>query len=182
MIPVLLALAAAGAPDPEAPFGLRMGQPVAEGAQSFKPGWYSVPHPPRDEPDLVKAAVEAFPETGICVVQGVSAEIGDDADGARTRAAIDAVAQRLSATYGAPQKLDACSGFACAPEDWTQDLQTGDRRYGYRWSMHAAPAHGVREASVVAVAHAARRAAFLVQWDSGDLTGCRRAQLEAGED
>ena len=38
----------------------------------FKPGWYRWRLRPRPDPRFAKVAVEAFGETGVCVVQGVS--------------------------------------------------------------------------------------------------------------
>ena len=81
------------------------------------------------------------------------------------------------AVDGQPQKLDSCQGGACVADLWGEDLQTGDRRYGYRWEMHDAGDHAVREVSVVAVAHSVSSYVFLAQFDSGDLTRCRANEL-----
>jgi hypothetical protein len=169
---------AAAAVDPEAPFGIAMGAPASRipGATLFKPGWYAVGRPPRPEPGFVKAAVEAFPETGVCVVQGVGPVIDHDPEGSRIRAAVDDVANRFSASFGQPEKVDSCDSLICAPEFWGQDMQTGDRRYGYRWTLHGQPAHGAREISIIAVAHSASAFVYLVQYDSEKLSACRAAE------
>ncbi|MEI9889635.1 MAG: hypothetical protein WDN45_02445 [Caulobacteraceae bacterium] len=83
----------------------------------------------------------------------MSPEIVGDPTGAKVRLAMDRLADDFSAVYGQPLKLDSCKGGACVPDLWGEDLQTGDRRYGYRWEMHEGPAHAVREVSVIAVAH-----------------------------
>jgi hypothetical protein len=174
-----LALAAPPA-DSHAAFGVRMGSPVRAlpGAKEFKPGWYRLTALPKPDSRFAQVAVEAFSDTGVCVVQAVSAEITGDPTGARIRAAIDRLADDFSAVYGAPQRLDSCSDAACAPELWGEDLQAGARRYGYRWEMHDAPDDGVREVSVVAMAHSVSSSVFLAQFDSGALTTCRTAELQ----
>ena len=164
--------------DSHAAFGVRMGSPVRalDGAKEFKPGWYRLPSPPQPDPRFTQVAVEAFGETGVCVVQAVSPEITDDPAGVKIRAAIDRLADDFSKVYGAPERLDSCSDSACAPELWGEDLQAGARRYGYRWSLHDAPNNGVREVSVVAMAHSVSSSVFLTQFDSGALTTCSMAE------
>jgi hypothetical protein len=147
------------------------------GAKAFKPGWYQLAAPPKPDPRFAKVAVEAFSDTGVCVVQAVSPEITGDPTGAKVRLAIDRLADDFSAVYGQPHKLDSCQGGACVADLWGEDLQTGDRRYGYRWEMHDSPVHAVREVSVIAVAHSVSSYVFLAQFDSGDLTGCRTNEL-----
>ena len=166
--------AAAPSSDGRDAFGIAMGAPIGKiaGARAFKPGWYRLAAPPRPDPRFDKVAVEAFARTGVCVVQAVGAEITDDPTGAKIRAAMDRLADDFSATYGQPQKLDLCKGGPCVPDLWGEDLQTGERRYGYRWTMHDAPAKGVREVSIVAVAHSVSRFVYLAQFDSGALTAC----------
>jgi hypothetical protein len=166
--------------DSHAAFGVRMGSPASAlpGAATFKPGWYRLAAPPRPDPRFVQVAVEAFGDTGVCVIQAVSPEITGDPTGARIRAAIDRLADDFSQVYGAPERLDSCSNAACAPELWGEDLQTGARRYGYRWEMHDAPDNGVREVSVVAMAHSVSSSVFLAQFDSGALSSCRTAELQ----
>jgi hypothetical protein len=166
--------------DGRSAFGIPMGASVRklDGAKAFKPGWYQLGAPPKSDPRFSQVAVEAFADTGVCVVQAVSPEITGDPTGVKIRSAIDRLADDFSRTYGAPLRLDACSNAACAPELWGEDLQAGARRYGYRWEMHDAPDKGVREASVVAVPHSVSSYVFLVQFDSGALTPCRTAELQ----
>jgi hypothetical protein len=177
---------AMGAPpaDGHAAFGVRMGSPVRAlpGARSFKPGWYQLAAPPRPDPRFAQVAVEAFGDTGVCMIQAVSPEVTGDPTGAKIRAAIDRLADDFSAVYGAPQRLDSCSDAACAPELWGEDLQAGARRYGYRWEMHDSPNDGVREVSVVAMAHSVSSSVFLAQFDSGALSSCRTAELQTLDD
>jgi hypothetical protein len=166
--------------DSHAAFGVRMGSPVRTlvGAKPFKPGWYQLQAPPAPDPRFAQVAVEAFGDTGVCVIQGVSPEITGDPNGVRIRAAIDRLADDFSKLYGAPERLDSCSNAACAPELWGEDLQTGARRYGYRWALHDAPDNGVREVSVVAMPHSVSSFVFLAQFDSGALSTCRTAELQ----
>jgi hypothetical protein len=170
--------------DGHAAFGVRMGAPVSAlaGATEFKPGWYRLPAAPRPDPRFAQVAVEAFGDTGVCVVQAVSPEIAGDPAGVKIRAAIDRLADDFSRVYGAPLRLDTCSDSACAPELWDEDLQAGARRYGYRWEMHDAPDNGVREVSVVATAHSVSSSVYLVQFDSGALTTCRAAELQTPDE
>jgi hypothetical protein len=160
-------------------FGVPMGGSVRrlEGATEFKPGWYQLAAPPRPDPRFTKVAVEAFSDTGVCVVQATSPEITGDPTGAKIRLAMDRLADDFSAVYGQPQKLDACQGGACVADLWGEDLQTGDRRYGYRWELHDSKTNEVREVSVIAVAHSVSSSVFLAQFDSGDLTRCRTNEL-----
>ena len=166
--------------DDRAAFGIAMGAPVRQlsGARPFKPGWYDVVAPPAPDPRFDRVAVEAFAGTGVCVVQGVSSLISRDADGARVRAAVDRLADDFSARYGQPLKLDACTGLTCAPDAWGEDVQTGDRRYGYRWDVRGGP---IRQVSVVVLAHSVSSFVYLVQYDSAELTGCRTEELHTPE-
>ena len=182
-----LALVAAPAASRAAPpadsrsaFGIPMGAPARalDGAKEFKPGWYNLASPPKPDPRFAQVAVEAFAETGVCVVQAVSPEIVGDPAGTKIRLAIDRLADDFSQSYGAPLRLDSCSEAACAPELWGEDLQTGARRYGYRWALHDAPDNGVREVSVVAMPHSVSSSVFLAQFDSGALTTCSTAELK----
>ena len=174
--------AAAPPSDGRDAFGIAMGSPIGKiaGAKAFKPGWYQVASPPRPDPRFAKVAVEAFARTGVCVVQAVSPEIAGDPNGIKIRAAIDRLADDFSSQYGQPQKLDLCSSGLCAPDLWGEDLQTGGRRYGYRWAMHDAADDGVREVSVVAVAHSVASFVYLVQFDSGALAACSANETGAG--
>ena len=178
----LLASPAPAAPpaDSHAAFGVRMGSPVRalSGATEFKPGWYQLATPPQPDPRFAQVAVEAFGDTGVCVVQAVSPEVTADPTGVKIRAAIDRLADDFSKVYGAPQRLDSCADAACAPELWGEDLQAGARRYGYRWALHDAPDNGVREVSVVAMAHSVSSSVLLAQFDSGALTTCQTAELK----
>jgi len=160
-------------------FGIPIGGSIGkvEGARMFKPGWYQLAAPPKPDPRFSKVAVEAFGDTGVCVIQAVSPEITGDPTGAKVRLAIDRLADDFSAVYGAPERLDSCKGGACAADLWGEDLQTGDRRYGYRWALHDSGVHAVREVSVIAVAHSVSSFVFLAQFDSGDLTGCRANEV-----
>jgi hypothetical protein len=182
----LLAPPALAAPpaDSHAAFGVRMGSPARalDGAKEFKPGWYRLAAAPQPDPRFAQVAVEAFGDTGVCVVQAVSPEITGDPTGVKIRAAIDRLADDFSKVYGAPQRLDSCSESACAPELWGEDLQAGARRYGYRWALHDAPDNGVREVSVVAMAHSVSSSVFLAQFDSGALTACRTAELQTPDE
>jgi hypothetical protein len=182
LAPPALTIKAWAAPpaDSHAVFGVRMGSPASAlpGATEFKPGWYRLAAPPQPDPRFAQVAVEAFADTGVCVVQAVSPEITGDPAGVKIRTAIDRLADDFSKVYGAPQRLDSCSDAACAPELWGEDLQAGARRYGYRWALHDAPENGVREVSVVALVHSVSSSVFLAQFDSGALTTCSIAELK----
>jgi hypothetical protein len=169
---------------PAALFGIALGAPLAAipGARPFKPGWYRVDPPPRPEQGLERAAVEAFADTGVCVIQGAGPAIRDDPDGAKARAAIDALAARISQRYGPAAKADDCSSLVCAPAFWAIDVETGERHYAYRWSPHADAAPGVWEISVFAVARSATVPGYVVQYDSPDVTACRDAENQTGDD
>jgi len=174
LLAVLIGVALAGqAHAAEGPFGIAMGAKVSAlpGAKAFKPGWYEVA-PPNPDRQFAKVAVEAFRATGVCVVQAVSPLIKDDGDGAKTRAAIDRLAALYAMDLGQPEKLNTCKSMICAPEFWTTDLLTGDRRYGYRWQLRGGPIPKVREVSVVAVAHSNASLTYLVEYQSDELTKC----------
>ncbi len=165
-------------PDPDAPFGIPMGAAARRipGATLFKPGWYAVDPPPKAEPGFRKVAVEAFPETGVCAVQGLGPSIAGDPDGAKTRAAIEQASQKFFDLYGQPERLDSCTSLLCTPEFWASDVQSGERHYGYRWSLHDKPVHGAREISIVATARGDGALSFILEYDSADLTHCRLAE------
>jgi hypothetical protein len=178
----LSSTAALAAPpaDGASAFGIPMGASVRklQGAKAFKPGWYRLAAPPKPDPRFAQVAVEAFADTGVCVVQAVGPEITGDPTGVAIRTAIDRLADDFSKVYGAPQRLDSCSNAACVAELWGEDLQAGARRYGYRWELHDAPENGVREVSVIASPHSVSSYVFLVQFDSGALSTCRTAELQ----
>ncbi len=182
----LLSLAtapAAAAPpsDGHQAFGIAMGAPLAKLPESkaFRPGWRQLASAPRPDPRFAKVAVEAFARTGVCVVQAVSPEIAGDPTGAKIRTAVDRLADDLSTVYGQPQKLDQCKGGPCALDLWGEDMQTGDRRYGYRWTMHDVADDGVREVSVVAVAHSVSSYVYLAEFHSGAVTACSAGEAGA---
>ncbi|HEY4029195.1 MAG TPA: hypothetical protein VGM25_02545 [Caulobacteraceae bacterium] len=162
-------------------FGITMGASVRklEGARVFKPGWYKVAAPPKPDPRFTQVAVEAFADTGVCVVQAVSPEVIGDPAGVKIRSTADRLADDFSRTYGAPERLDSCSNAACAADLWGEDMQAGARRYGYRWEMHDAPDKGVREASLVVIPHSVSSYVLLLQFDSGALTPCQMAERQA---
>jgi hypothetical protein len=157
------------------PFGIRMGAPVSklDGARRFKPGWYHVARPPLPDARFDGVAVEAFPATGVCVVQAISPVIGGDPEGVRIRAEVDRLAQAFSADFGQPEKLNTCSSMICAPEFWASDLLAGERRYGYRWRTHGEVIPHVREVSVVVLARSATAFTYLVEYQGDALTACQ---------
>ena len=173
-----LPLAAHAAPPVEGKqvLGIALGAKARDvpGAKQFKQGWYQVTPAPKPDDRFEKVAIEAFGKTGVCVVQGVGKMVRADADGAKIRAAVDKLADDFSNTYGQPEKLDVCTGLACAPEAWGEDMQLGDRRYGYRWEVRPGP---IRTVTVVAVAHSVSSFTYVVQFDSADLTACRAEEL-----
>jgi hypothetical protein len=175
---VSLPLAARAAPpvDGKEVLGIPLGAKARDvaGAKPFKEGWYQVTPAPKPDDRFEKVAIEAFGKTGVCVVQGVGKLIRGDADGAKIRAAIDKIADDFSSTYGQPEKLDVCSGLACAPAAWGEDVQLGDRRYGYRWEVRPGP---IRTVTIVAVAHSVSSFTYVVQFDSAELTPCRTEEL-----
>ncbi|MDB5458658.1 MAG: hypothetical protein JWO72_399 [Caulobacteraceae bacterium] len=181
-LPLLIAGAASGAMLATAcpaavpgPFGIRIGAPVSrlDGARRFKPGWYQVARPPLPDARFDKVAVEAFPATGVCVVQAVSPVIVSDPEGVGIRAEVDRLAQAFSADFGRPEKLNTCSSMICAPEFWASDLLAGERRYGYRWRTQGGAIPHVREVSVLAVARSATAFTYLVEYQGDALTACR---------
>jgi hypothetical protein len=178
-LPLITALAIAcavpaGAFAAEDPFGIPIGAPVSriEGARMFKPGWYHVARPPAPDPQFSAVAVEAFAPTGVCVVQAVSPLIKADPDGAKVRLAIERLVQAYSAALGQPDKLDTCKSLICAPELWSADMLTGDRRYGYRWRPRGGPLRRVREVSVIAIAHSTSSFTYMVEYQGDELTRC----------
>jgi hypothetical protein len=170
----LLGAVPAAALAAEDPFGIPIGAPVSkiEGAKPFKPGWYHVAKPASPDPRFAGVAVEAFAPTGVCVVQAVSPLIKTDPDGTKVRLAIEHLVQAYSETLGQPQKLDTCKSLICAPELWSADMLTGDRRYGYRWSPRGGALRRVREVSVIAIAHSTSSFTYMVEYQGDDLTRC----------
>jgi hypothetical protein len=174
-IALLLTALAVPARAADDPFGIPIGAPVSqiEGAKAFKPGWYRVARPPNPDPQFAAVAVEAFRPTGVCVVQAVSPLIKADPDGAKVRLAIEHLVQAYSATLGQPDKLDTCKSLICAPDLWSADMMTGDRRYGYRWRPRGGGAlRRVREVSVIAIAHSTSSFTYMVEYQGDDLTRC----------
>lgn len=122
----------------EGPFGFDMGQKIEEvvGAEKLdRPGFYSVSTPPKPHPDFELVALEAYPETGICMIRGVGRDILGDGAGASIRTKVDSLADALEGKYGEPKKVDFCRSnkIKCQSQFWMMTLDDNERVYGYSW-------------------------------------------------
>ena len=125
----------------DGPFGIAMGEPLAElgPVQVVAPGTYQVMAPVRPNNVLGTVIVAAFPNLGVCRIIGLSSRNEFDSSGSLARATTDQVAATLTQKYGQPTKgadcyasSDMCSGF------WTTEVYKGAASYYYNWKTPTA--------------------------------------------
>lgn len=121
----------------DGPFGYVMGQSIDRlGLEKMdRPGYYRTSTPPKPHDDFESVVIEAYPETGICLIRGVGKDIDGDGSGATVRGKVQELAEALATRYGEGKKLDNCSGgdVQCDSQFWMMTLEGGERYYGYEW-------------------------------------------------
>ena len=123
----------------DGPFGFDMGQSIDEVAGASKldtPGFYVVDSAPKAHPDFEAVVLEAYPDTGICMIRGIGRNIVGDGAGSAIRSKVDSLAKALETKYGEPEKGDVCiaNRIKCNPDFWMMTLDDNERMYGFRWS------------------------------------------------
>jgi hypothetical protein len=118
------------------PFGIAMGAPVSSVGPTTEmdaPGSYSVKSPPNPSADFPYVYVVAFPQTGICKIQGSGPDHEHDDLGSLVRSQADEVASALSTKYGRWTKTQDDCASECDSQYWAMSLADGNRRYAYEW-------------------------------------------------
>jgi hypothetical protein len=129
----------------DGPFGIAMGEPIADlGPITALPvaGLYEVLRPPETSPDLTSVAVVAFASTGVCEVAAESEPHPNDPMARLAKSEVDAVAAALVSKYGPGAKVEACSdgdGDGTCATALARKLSQRAARYGYVWDFSAHP-------------------------------------------
>ena len=126
----------------DGPFGIAMGEPLAElgPLTPVQPGVSQVVHPPRANDKLPTVAVVAFPNMGVCRILGGSDPYPFDQNGKLVRSLVDQLAATLTQKYGPPVKTDTCSASNDECQDfWTTVLRQKNAQYDYQWSADKSP-------------------------------------------
>jgi hypothetical protein len=150
-------LQAAPAVDHDGPFGIAMGEPLADlgPVQAVQPGAYLVLRPPRPNSEIEQVVVTAFPNLGVCRIQGLTSDNEFDNTGSLARSAADRLAEALKPKYGEPAKATECNGSEdeCA-NAWVQEVRQGAARYIYGWGTPG-PGWPANIGKVILTVHAA---------------------------
>ena len=126
----------------DGPFGIALGEPVADlgPVQDLGNGNYIVLHPPRSNPQIARVMVQAFPSTGVCNIDGTSDAFANDPNAVRAKQLVDDLASSLAVKYGAPtKKVDDCDDSAGGCDTFlTLKISQHAARYGYGWNFDGA--------------------------------------------
>lgn len=173
----------------DGPFGFEMGQPIDEvaGAEELDvPGLYRVESPPKPHSDFEVTVLEAYPNTGICMIRGVGRTILGDGAGAAIRSKVDDLASALETKYGQPAKQDICvaGSIKCRSNFWMMTLDDNERRYGYEWSNQneTMKSAGIGKIGVGAMAANIQDTWPVLEFQSADTKACEVARKASSAD
>ena len=173
--------ASATPPAHEGPFGISMGESVAElhGVPMGR-DIYRVSRPPTPNADFPLILVVAFPTTGVCQIMGSGNVNTDDPTGEKVQSDVDRLAGLLEAKYGPSKKQDDCndSDEACN-RVWTFDAKQGVASYSYNWvNSAAAKPQKIALITLMAQADSAASTEAVLGYDSSD-EACAAARKAA---
>ncbi len=163
------------------PFGLAMGQPIAElkfaqSDQSDPTQARILSFVPRPMAEIETYAVLAFPDTGICEIRTVSKTFDSDAYGHNIRPAMDSLAAALDGRYGKHTKIDRCTGYGDC-QFFQMGLKDGSKAYAYEWSKKTGsklPA-SLESIALVAMPGEFNDTFFRLDYVSSNRTDCKAA-------
>jgi hypothetical protein len=169
----------------DGPFGIAMGEPLAEigPVQEMEPGRYLVLRPPKPDGRFTNVFVIAHASTGVCQIFAASDANEDDPAAQTARANVDDVADSLTQKYGpATKKDDDCddSDGECA-SGLAQKLAEGTAHYQYGWNFDKAPRPDhIGIIGVGITAYGPTRTATNLIYMSDRVAGCGNANAAAG--
>lgn len=172
---------AAAAAAHDGPFGIVMGEPLADlGPTKYEGsnGVYEVLSVPRPSSVFTGVGVQAFPSTGVCLIQASKDPIDYDTTGERIKASIDDTEALVATKYGAPlKKIDDCSALPVECSTfWSLKASEGSATYEYVWDLSASKrTDGIGIVSVTAVFTSAQRAYVSVRYYSQNRSACDEA-------
>jgi hypothetical protein len=176
---------ATAAVDHDGPFGIVIGEPIAELGATTKisPGQYRVVAPPRPNASLNYVTVYAFPEGGVCRIVATGAWAQFDTAGAKIRGIVDELASTLEQKYGAyTRKTDTCEGDnTVCTESWLGQLNNKRADYRYYWDLSKmARQDGVASVELDTIAADSITAAAIIYYDGKDDDACT-AKIKAAQ-
>jgi hypothetical protein len=123
--------------DHDGPFGIAMGEPLADlgPVRSIAPGQYQVLAPTRPNDTLNYVSVFAFPNLGVCRIIGVTQMITFDTDGNKAKLVVDSIAETLRQKYGEYNKTDVCNSDIMCKDYWVDQINKHDAKYQYSWDL-----------------------------------------------
>jgi hypothetical protein len=127
----------------DGPFGIAMGEPLNELGPvraTNVPGRYQVLKPSRPNSVFTVVFVNVYSATGVCEIDGNTANITGDIRGDQLREILDSSAETLSSKYGPYKKTNVCHIDAqeCI-EFWTMKVNEGSQIYSYDWDFSNSP-------------------------------------------
>lgn len=169
------------APARDGPFGLAMGQPMAElkfdQSEDVEPSQPRIlSSVPRPMSEIELYAALAFPETGLCEIRAVSKTYDADAYGYNIRPAMDALAVALDGKYGKSKKIDQCVRYDNC-QFFQMGLKDGTKRYAYEWSKSTGAnlPESIESISMFAMAGEFNDTVFRIDYRSSNRKGCDAA-------
>ena len=121
----------------DGPFGIAMGEPLADlgPVEKAPSNGYKVLKPPRPNDAFRLIIVQAFRTTGVCEIFA-SQYFEDDPNAQKAIQATDSLADSLKEKYGPYTKVDTCSGDDASCRDlFTAELNEQAAKYGYGWDF-----------------------------------------------
>jgi hypothetical protein len=123
--------------DHDGPFGIAMGEPLADlgPVKAIAPGQYQVAAPTRPNDTFSHVSVFAFPNLGVCRIVGVTRAITFDTDGNKAKVVVDGIAETLRHKYGEYRKTDVCNSDVMCKDYWVDQINKHDAHYQYSWDL-----------------------------------------------
>lgn len=138
-------------------------------------GNYMLNSVPEPHPDLLFYSAVAGETSGVCRIVGISDEFGLDGTGEAVRAAMQAFADGLQQSFGAPHLEDVFNGSGRpAASEWADAVRAEQRTYRLAWTASdASPlADNLTRVSLTARADAYDSTWFAVLFVFGNDASC----------
>jgi hypothetical protein len=168
--------------DHEGPFGIAMGEPLADlgPVKMISPGYYEVLAPTRPNNVFNIVLVDVFPSLGVCQIQANAPPNKFDVNGSLARTTSDNLAQALTTKYGQPAKTNICNASSeeCA-DSWTVLLNQRTARYGYSWYFGTTRSDRLKEIDLDVNAINAISTYVSLTYFSNDYDACQNAKKSA---
>lgn len=137
------------------------------------PGRYSCKTMPDDSWGFGDYNLLYNKQRGVCSIAGSGPVIETEPDGAKLLAAIDAMRDKISETYGQPKLLDMPMSKEAPPEGsgWLAQIGAMDRLYSYTWTLDP-PQNGISEIFLRASSDGESKGAAMLQVNAPGAMGC----------